>query len=146
MRLRKVQVIEFGNEATWSTRRAERAPGTHFSWATCGETKVAPERLELQQRPKKQQKLNLCVSEPHFNCSPLMTRGTSWLDGGCKRKIPVLWGWLHGDRPNTERTAEGQATQGRGIFFYRLLNAAAIIKHQQAARGHIYVLDFNIKV
>ena len=37
----KAQVIEFGNEATWSTRRVERAPGTPFSWATCDETKVA---------------------------------------------------------------------------------------------------------
>ena len=25
----------------WSTRRAERAPGTPFSWATCDKTKVA---------------------------------------------------------------------------------------------------------
>ena len=41
MCLIKAQVIEFGNEATWSTRRVERAPGTPFSWATCDETKVA---------------------------------------------------------------------------------------------------------
>ena len=27
----KAQVIEFGNEATWSTRRVERAPDTPFS-------------------------------------------------------------------------------------------------------------------
>ena len=25
----------------WSTRRAERAPGTPFSWAICDKTKVA---------------------------------------------------------------------------------------------------------
>ena len=37
----KTQVVEFGNEATWSTRRAGRAPGTPFSWATCDKTKVA---------------------------------------------------------------------------------------------------------
>ena len=37
----KAQVIEFGNEATWSTRRVERVPGTPFSWETCDETKVA---------------------------------------------------------------------------------------------------------
>ena len=37
----KTHVIEFGNEATWSTRRAGRAPGTPFSWATCDEMKVA---------------------------------------------------------------------------------------------------------
>ena len=37
---RKAQVIEFGNEATFSNRRAERAPGTPFSWVTCDETKV----------------------------------------------------------------------------------------------------------
>ena len=37
----KTQVIEFGNEAAWSTRRVGRAPGTAFSWGTCDETKVA---------------------------------------------------------------------------------------------------------
>ena len=37
----KTQVIEFGNETTWSTRRAKRAPGAPFSWATCDETKAA---------------------------------------------------------------------------------------------------------
>ena len=37
----KANVIEFRNEATWSTRRAECAPGTPFTWATCDETKVA---------------------------------------------------------------------------------------------------------
>ena len=41
MCLIKAQVIEFGNEATWSTRRVERAPGMPFSWVTCDETKVA---------------------------------------------------------------------------------------------------------
>ena len=37
----KSQEIEFGNEATWSTRRAGRAPGAPFSWETCDETKVS---------------------------------------------------------------------------------------------------------
>ena len=41
MCLIKAQVIEFGNEATWSTRRAERAPGKPFSWEACDETKAA---------------------------------------------------------------------------------------------------------
>ena len=46
----KTQVIEFGNETTWSTRRAEGAPGTPFSWATCDETRWQQPCLEAVTR------------------------------------------------------------------------------------------------
>ena len=51
--LDKDKVAEFGNEATWFTRRAGRAPGTPFSWEMYDEAIVAalPRSPSLEQLP-----------------------------------------------------------------------------------------------
>ena len=59
----KAPVDKVEDNRRWSTRRAERAPGKPFSWATCDKTKVAAalpwglDQDDGSQRPEDLQKI-----------------------------------------------------------------------------------------